>query len=159
MKVVMNETRVAVLKVLRNATKPMTLAEIANAMGVEKIATGTTNAMLTAGYIAKGDKVKVPAAGKRNVNTYAYKSEPAKDTKVVMNETRVAILATLKGANKPMTLAEIANAIGAEKINPGVITPMLTAETIVVAGETSVPTKTSKNVDTYVLGENAPDAE
>lgn len=156
MKVTMNETRVAVLAVLRNATKPMTLAEIANAMGVEKVATGTTNAMLTAGYIAKGEKVKVAATGKRSVNTYMYGGEPAANTKVVMNDTRVAILNTLRNAAAPMTLAEIATAIGMEKLNPGVITPMLNAETVKAAGTTMVATKTTKTVDTYTIGANAP---
>lgn len=158
MTVKMNETRVAVLAVLRNATKPMTLAEIAAAAGIDKIATGTTNAMVAAGYIAKADKTKVPAVGKRNVNTYAYASEPAKDTKVVMNETRVAVLATLKNAAAPMTLAEIAAAIGVEKLNPSVITPMVNAETVKTVGTRPVLTVTSKNVDTYVIGDNAPNA-
>ena len=50
MKITMNEKRTAVINTLKNATTPMTLAEIANKSGIE-IKSGTTNAMVKAGLI------------------------------------------------------------------------------------------------------------
>ena len=69
-KIVMNEKRVAVLDTLRNATEPMTLNEIAEKIGVEKIATGTTNPMIENGYIKKVGVKKVPVITYREVNVY-----------------------------------------------------------------------------------------
>jgi predicted transcriptional regulator len=71
MKVVMNEKRVKVLETLRNATEPMTLNEIAEKIGVEKIATGTTNPMIENGFIKVVGTKKVPVITYREVNVYA----------------------------------------------------------------------------------------
>lgn len=71
MKIVMNEKRKAVLGALKNATEPMTLNEIAEVIGAEKIATGTTNPMIEAGYIKVVGTKKVPVITYREVNVYA----------------------------------------------------------------------------------------
>lgn len=71
MKIVMNEKRVKVLEVLKNTSEPMTLNEIANAIGVEKVATGTTNPMIENGYIKVVGTKKVPVVTYREVNVYA----------------------------------------------------------------------------------------
>lgn len=71
MKVIMNEKRTAVLTVLKNATEPMTLNEIAEKIGAEKVATGTTNPMIEAGYIKVVGTKKVPVITYREVNVYA----------------------------------------------------------------------------------------
>ena len=70
MKIVMNEKRKAVLETLRNATEPMTLNEIAEAIGVEKVATGTTNPMIENGYIKVAGTKRVPVITYREVNVY-----------------------------------------------------------------------------------------
>lgn len=70
MKVNMNEKRVAILKLLENASEPMTLAEIASALGEEKIATGITNPMLTVGYMEKAGTKTVEVVIKKEVTTY-----------------------------------------------------------------------------------------
>ena len=68
MKIKMNEKRNAVIETLKNATAPMTLAEIANAAGVE-IKSGTTNAMVKVGLITVAGEREIvcPACG------YKYK--------------------------------------------------------------------------------------
>lgn len=82
MKVVMNEKRNAVLETLRNTTEPMTLNEIATAMGVEKIATGTTNPMIENGYIKVVGTKRVPVITYREVNVYAIgENTPENETK------------------------------------------------------------------------------
>lgn len=81
MKIVMNEKRVKVLETLRNATEPMTLNEIANAIGVDKVATGTTNPMIENGYIKVVGTKKVPVVTYREVNVYAIgDNTPENDT-------------------------------------------------------------------------------
>lgn len=71
MKIVMNEKRTAVLTALKNATEPMTLNEIAEVIGAEKVATGTTNPMIEAGYIKVVGTKRVPVVTYREVNVYA----------------------------------------------------------------------------------------
>lgn len=81
MKIVMNEKRVKVLETLRNATEPMTLNEIANAIGVDKVATGTTNPMIENGYIKVVGTKRVPVVTYREVNVYAIgDNTPEADT-------------------------------------------------------------------------------
>jgi hypothetical protein len=52
MEIKMNETRTAIVNVLKDAAAPMTLKEISAAVGFE-VKSGTTNAMLKAGIIIK----------------------------------------------------------------------------------------------------------
>lgn len=81
MKIVMNEKREKVLETLRNATEPMTLNEIANAIGVDKVATGTTNPMIENGYIKVVGTKRVPVVTYREVNVYAIgDNTPENDT-------------------------------------------------------------------------------
>lgn len=73
MKITMNEKRTAVIETLKNATAPMTLAEISKAAGVE-VKSGTTNAMVKAGVIkVAGERTIVcPVCGhKHPVKEYA----------------------------------------------------------------------------------------
>ena len=72
MKITMNEKRTAVINALKNATTPMTLAEIANKAGVE-IKSGTTNAMVKVGLIVVSGEREIvcPACGhKHKVKEY-----------------------------------------------------------------------------------------
>ena len=72
MKIKMNEKRNAVIETLKNATAPMTLAEIANAAGIE-IKSGTTNAMVKVGLIVVAGEREIvcPACGhKHKVKEY-----------------------------------------------------------------------------------------
>ena len=70
MKVNMNEKRCAILKLLESANEPMTLTEIASALGEEKIATGITNPMLGVGYIEKAGTKTIEVVVKKEVTTY-----------------------------------------------------------------------------------------
>jgi transcriptional regulator of NAD metabolism len=81
MKVIMNEKRQAIVNVLKGANEPMTLNEIAMKMGVEKIASGTTNAMLEAGIIKVAGTKRVPIVSYREVNVYEMGEMPAENEK------------------------------------------------------------------------------
>lgn len=77
MKLEMTPLRKSIVETLKNANAPMTLAEIAQTIGVDKIATGTTNAMVSAGVIAKGEQkvITCPCCGKSTkVLTYTIGS-------------------------------------------------------------------------------------
>lgn len=65
----MNETRVAVVKALKEASEPMTLAEISAVVGKE-VKTGTTNAMVSAGMLRKVGTKKVAKVVYVEVATY-----------------------------------------------------------------------------------------
>lgn len=54
MKVVMNDLRKAILKVLESADKPLTLAEISEKVGA-KVSSGTTNPLVTENYMVATD--------------------------------------------------------------------------------------------------------
>lgn len=72
MQIKMNEKRTAVIETLKNATAPMTLAEIANAAGVE-VKSGTTNAMVKVGLIVVAGEREIicPTCGhKHTVKEY-----------------------------------------------------------------------------------------
>ena len=72
MKIKMNEKRTAVIETLKNATAPMTLAEIATAAGVE-VKSGTTNAMVKVGLIVVAGEREIicPTCGhKHTVKEY-----------------------------------------------------------------------------------------
>lgn len=79
MKVIMNEKRKAIVSVLKGASEPMTLNEIATKLGVEKIASGTTNAMLEAGIIKVAGTKRVPIVSYREVNVYEMGEMPNED--------------------------------------------------------------------------------
>lgn len=72
MKITMNEKRNAVIETLKNATAPMTLTEISNAVGIE-VKSGTTNAMVKIGLIVVSGEREIvcPACGhKHKVKEY-----------------------------------------------------------------------------------------
>lgn len=69
-KLTINETEQAILNVLANATKPMTLAEISEQVG-KKLVSGNINALLTSkGKVVKGDDKEITYVAKKKVATY-----------------------------------------------------------------------------------------
>ena len=54
MKITMNETRQAILKVLAESDKALTLAEISERVG-KKVSSGTTNPLVTENYLKAED--------------------------------------------------------------------------------------------------------
>lgn len=51
---------------------PFTLARLAEAMGVEKLSSGSINGLVKKGNITKGDMVEVPAESKSTVKVYGF---------------------------------------------------------------------------------------
>ena len=52
--------------------RPFTLADLAAAMGVEKLGSGRTNGLMKKGNITKGDVVTVPCISKTPVKVYGF---------------------------------------------------------------------------------------
>lgn len=61
-----------VLEVAGGIESPFTLAKLAEAMGVEKLSSGSINGLVKKGNITKGEMVEVPAESKSNVKVYGF---------------------------------------------------------------------------------------
>ena len=101
----MNDTRIAIINALKASKEPMTLAQIAKAIGVEKVSTGTTNAMVSTGMIKKADTIEVDKEAIREVCTYTIGKTELKDTKLTPTKIRTDIIDTLRAAKSPLSLA------------------------------------------------------
>lgn len=69
-KIVMNELRTNIVETLKNSNEPMTLGEIASALDLDKISSGTTNSLVNAGVLKVSGKKKVAKVTYVEVNTY-----------------------------------------------------------------------------------------
>lgn len=72
--------------------------------------------------------------------------------KITMNETRKAILDLLKGAQEPLTLAEISTLID-KKVSSGTTNPLVSAGLLKIAGEKEVQVVRTVKVNAYALGD------
>lgn len=70
MKITMNETRKAILDLLANATEPLSLAEISEAIN-KKVSSGTTNPLVSAGLLKVVGEKEVQVVRTVKVNAYA----------------------------------------------------------------------------------------
>ena len=70
MKITMNETRKAILDLLANATEPLSLAEIGEAIN-KKVSSGTTNPLVSAGLLKVVGEKEVQVVRTVKVNAYA----------------------------------------------------------------------------------------
>lgn len=62
----------AVLAASAGIDSPFTLADLAKAMGLEKLSSGSINGLVKKGNISKGDMVEVPAESKSTVKVYGF---------------------------------------------------------------------------------------
>jgi hypothetical protein len=68
-----------IMEVLGASETPMTLAQIATALGVEKLTSGAINGLVKKGNVAKGDMVEVAVMGKAKVSVYEYVADVPTD--------------------------------------------------------------------------------
>ena len=61
-----------VLKVAATIDSPFTLADLATAMGLERLTSGRINGLVKKGNITKGDMVEVPTTVKASAKVYGY---------------------------------------------------------------------------------------
>jgi len=62
----------AVLDAAAHIDSPFTLADLAEAMGLEKLTSGRINGLVKKGNITKGDMVEVPTTVKASAKVYGY---------------------------------------------------------------------------------------
>lgn len=62
----------AILNAASSIDSPFTLAQLATAMNVEKVFSGSINGLVKKGNITKGDQVEVPATAKSLVKVYRF---------------------------------------------------------------------------------------
>lgn len=70
-----SENESTVLKAAASFDGAFTLAELASAMGVEKLSSGSINGLVKKGNIAKGDMREIETTSKSKVKVYGFVSE------------------------------------------------------------------------------------
>ena len=153
-----NDAAKAIVKILADSDKPLTLAEINAISGVE-ILPGNITGLVKKGVILNVGKTDALVPSKRKVSLYAFvtaepQTNPANGKICNYTETERAILATIKDSDAPMTLAQISEAMGRTLIS-GNINGLVTKGNVAVAGEVEVPCMSKKKVSKYVNNEGA----
>lgn len=153
-----NDAAKAIVKTLAESDKPLTLAEINAVSGVE-ILPGNITGLIKKGVILNVGKTDALVPSKRKVSLYAFvtaepQTNPANGKICNYTETESAILATIKDADEPMTLAQISEAMGRTLIS-GNINGLVTKGNVSIAGEVEVPCMSKKKVSQYVNNEGA----
>lgn len=153
-----NDAAKAIVKTLADSDKPLTLAEINAVSGVE-VLPGNITGLVKKGVIINVGKTVIAVPSKRKVSLYAFvtaepQTNPANGKICNYTDTETAILATIKDADEPMTLAQISEAMGRTLIS-GNINGLVTKGNIAIAGEVEVPCMSKKKVSQYVNNDGA----
>ena len=156
--IVWSDAAKAVVKTLAESDKPLTLAEINAASGV-KVVAGNITSLIRQGIILNVGTTSVAVPSKRKVNTYTLitaepQTNPANGKICNYTDTERAILATIKDADAPMTLAQIGEAMDRTLIS-GNINGLVTKGNVAMAGEVEVPCMSKKKASQYVNNEGA----
>ena len=156
--IVWNDAAKAIVKTLAESDRPLTLAEINSISGVE-VLPGNITGLVKKGVILNVGKVDAAVPSKRKVSLYAFvtaepQTNPANGKICNYTETETAILATMKDADEPMTLAQISEAMGRTLIS-GNINGLVTKGNVSIAGEVEVPCMSKKKVSQYVNNDGA----
>lgn len=156
--IVWNDAAKTIVKTLAESDKPLTLAEI-NAASEMKIVAGNITSLIRQGIILNVGTTSVAVPSKRKVNTYTLitaepQTNPANGKICNYTDTEKAILATIKDADAPMTLAQIGEAMDRTLIS-GNINGLVTKGNVSVAGEVEVPCMSKKKASQYVNNEDA----
>ena len=119
-KVVYTDTDRALVNALKEANEPLTMAQLAEATGLE-LKSGHLVSAMHKGLIEKAGEIDVEVRKTKTVATYVYATDqiavrPSVKEGVAgkpynYSATELAIIAALKEANAPMTLTQISEAI------------------------------------------------
>ena len=153
----------AIVTALKNAPEGLTLAQICEVTGLE-IKPGHITGAKTKGLIETIGEVEITKPGKRKVSTYSLVTvEPLSnpDGKPFnYTDSEKAILnaaATFEGS---FTLAELAAAMGLEKLSAGNISGLVRTKGNIAKGEqVVVPCDTKSTVKVYGFVADVPSAE
>ena len=156
--IIWSDAAKAIVKTLAESDKPLTLAEI-NAVSGVKVVAGNITSLIRQGIILNVGTTSVAVPSKRKVNTYTLitaepQINPANGKICNYTDTEKAILATIKDADAPMTLAQISEAMDRILIS-GNINGLVTKGNVAMAGEVEVPCMSKKKASQYVNNEGA----
>ena len=150
-----NEKEISVIKVLQEHGA-LTLAEI-NSHLATPVAIGTVSNAVNKGFIKVAEEKGVSISeNKRPVNRYVFITEEAgvtgKGKAKTYTDSEKEIMAVLKDATEPMTLAAIGEALG-RKLSAGSVSGICTAGNIKVLDKVMSITKYPSPVNKYIVGD------
>jgi predicted Zn-ribbon and HTH transcriptional regulator len=149
-----------IVSILKESENDLTLAQISERAGMP-IAPGTITAAINKGLVAKTGEVEVAKPGKRQVATYVLVDKEArvneKGKPVNYTDGEKRIMEVLGTAEAPMTLAEIAVALGVEKLTSGAINGLVKKGNVAKAGEREVVVMGKTKVSTYEFVADIPE--
>lgn len=159
-KITYSENDRAIVNALRDS-EGMTLVELREATGLDLKPAHITHA-LTSGLIEKIGEKETFKEGVRSVNTYAYV-----DSEIRMNgdkpfnytDNEKGVLAAAAGIEGDFTLADLAAAMGIEKLSSGSINGLVKKGNIAKAGQREVPSLSKSKVGVYGFLADIPSAE
>lgn len=126
--IVFNEKDRAVVAALTARPEGLTLAELREATGMELVA-GNVSSMMKKQLIAAIGERTVEKEVESTVSTYTVVTiEPTKNEKGTDNtytEKQTEVLKVCGAITSPFTLADLAVAMGVEKVAPGIITGLV----------------------------------
>ena len=151
-----------IVSILKNSENDLTLAEI-SALAGTPIAPGTMTSAVKKGLVAKAGEKTVERLTKRTVAEYVLASADAKLNEkgkpVNYTDNEKKIIEVLGKAEAPMTLAEIAVALGVEKLTSGSINGLVKKGNVAKVGDRTVEVMGKAKVSTYEFVADVPEAE
>lgn len=151
-----------IVSILKNSETDLTLAEISALAGMP-IAPGTITSAVNKGLVAKSGEKEVARVTKRLVAEYKLATievavnEKGKPVNYTDNEKK--IMGVLEHAEAPMTLGEIAVALGVEKLTSGSINGLVKKGNVVKVGERQIEAMGKAKVSTYEFVADVPEAD
>lgn len=129
-KITYNDNDRAIVNALKGAENGLTLAEINEATGLNLVS-GNIVSTMGKGLIEAIGEREYTKMGKSKVSTYHYVNSNArvnaKGEQLDFTEKQDAVLKAAQGYDGYFTLADLAAAMGVEKVAPGVVTPLVKA--------------------------------
>lgn len=157
-----SERDVAIVNALKNAPEGLTLAGLCEATGME-IKPGHITGAKRKGLIETIGEVEVIKEGKRKVSTYNFvtaevlNKEDGKPHNYTDNEK--AVLTVAAGIDSPFTLADLATAMGLDKLSSGRINGLVGKGNISKGEMVEVPCSTKSSVNVYGFVADIPAGE
>lgn len=156
--IVFNEKDRAVVAALAARPEGLTLAELREATGMELVA-GNVSSMMKKQLIAPIGERTVEKEFESTVSTYTVITlEPTKTEKGTDNtytDKQVEVLKACAAITSPFTLADLAVAMGVEKVAPGIITGLVKKGNLAKGEQRPVTRTRVSEVNIYGLVDGA----
>ena len=160
--IVYTDNERAIVKALKNAGDAMSIEAIKQATGLD-IKPGHVVSAMRKGLIAKTGTVEVSRPSVRSVNTYSFVSDDimSRENGKPFNYTdgEKAILAVAGKLNKSFTLAELAEAMGVEKLSSGSINGLVKKGNFAKAEPVEIQGVSVSEVGAYSFLADIPEGE